>query len=39
MDVIEILTLVVALLGFGLACFEAGYHIGKDVESRRKSRH
>jgi len=30
----EIIAVVVAVLGFALSCAIAGYHLGKDIESR-----
>ena len=30
---------IIGLLGFGLACFEIGYRIGRDTSGHKKSRH
>ncbi len=33
------ITEIIALLSFGLVCFEIGYRIRKDVSGHKKSRH
>jgi hypothetical protein len=34
----ETISVIIAILSFGLGCFKIGYIIGKDVARREKSR-
>jgi hypothetical protein len=34
----ETISVILAILSFGLACFKIGYEIGKDVARRKESR-